>query len=1023
MVIAAVVAFLAFNDGKYDHFHEKVLPLLQARCVSCHGPEKQKGGLRLDSRPAILKGGENGPSIDAAKPDASLLLQAVRHSHPDVRMPPKEKLAPDQLAALERWVREGAVWPADAAVLFEDDDGAVEALSEGQGVAKLVDDRNSGRAALKVERQKMAAKIDGWSFKVAEYPGPGEFRYLRFSWKKKGGGAAYFELANDGKWRAEEKLRNAAWVAGKNTTGWAAQPLADEAPSEWTTVTRDLWQDRGTWDAFVVTGMCLTAVDGGEAFLDGVVLGPTLESLDAYRPGRGRSVAAKGTAQRIGDAWSDPENPIRKIFAGKRLDLWSLRKVERPAGTIDSLVAAGLARAGLAPSPEADRRTLIRRVTFDLTGLPPSPEELAAFEADGDYEKLVDRLLASPRYGERWARHWLDVVRYAETQGFERDEFRPLTWRYRDYVVRALNQDKPFDRFIREQLSGDELVDGPPRDAADVDRIVATGFLRLGPWDSTGSIFEENAKNRNELMADLANTTGSAFLGLTMSCANCHDHKYDPISQADHFRLRAFFAGVKPDDQAVTDLGPEQERIRAHNASVDAELEGLKKAVAAILEPARKKAEEERRAKLAEEVRELLAIDEKKRTKEQKEKLKPVLEKLKVSDKDAQALLDGTAKQELEALRKRESEAAARRLPFMHALSIKEDAGKVPATHVFYQGDFTAPREEVPPGFLSVLDPNPAGIEPPADGRTSGRRKALAGWIASPENPLTARVIANRLWHHHFGRGIVATPNDFGFSGARPTHPELLDWLASELVRGGWSLKRLHRTILLSATYRQTSRHDAAKSAADPENRLLWRQNPRRLEAEAVRDAMLAVSGRLLPKDSGPSVWPPVPQDLLTAQPGILETKDDKAAQERRQGWYADALEKTDVRSIFLIQKRVLAIPFLEPFDLPESTASCGRRDCTVVAPQALSLLNSDFTERASVAFAERVRKESPDRPVERALRLALGRAPSPAEAAIGERVLSEHARIHARKPDPRQAALVDLCRALLNVNEFIYVD
>jgi hypothetical protein len=342
---------------------------------------------------------------------------------------------------------------------------------------------------------------------------------------------------------------------------------------------------------------------------------------------------------------------------------------------------------------------------------------------------------------------------------------------------------------------------------------------------------------------------------------------------------------------------------------------------------------------------------------------------------------------------------------------------------VFYQGDFTEPRDEVQPGFISVLDPNPAEIARPTDGLSTGRRKALADWIASPGNPLTARVIANRLWHHHFGRGIVGTPNDFGFSGQRPTHPELLDWLASELVREGWSLKKLHRTILLSATYRQSSRHDPAKAAVDPENKLLWRQNPRRLEAEGIRDAALSVSGKLLPMESGPSVWPPVPQDLLTSQPGILETKDDKAAQERRQGWYADPLEKTDVRSIFLIHKRVLTIPFLEAFDLPESTVSCGRRDCTVVAPQALSLLNSDFTERASVAFAERVRKESPDRPVERAVRLALGRAPTAAELTIGERVLAEHAKIHAKKSDPAQAALVDFCRALLNVNEFVYVD
>jgi hypothetical protein len=294
---------------------------------------------------------------------------------------------------------------------------------------------------------------------------------------------------------------------------------------------------------------------------------------------------------------------------------------------------------------------------------------------------------------------------------------------------------------------------------------------------------------------------------------------------------------------------------------------------------------------------------------------------------------------------------------------------------------------------------------------SSGRRAALADWIASPENPLAARVIVNRLWHHHFGRGIVATPNDFGFSGARPTHPELLDALASELAAKGGSLKAIHRMILKSATYRQRSLDDPAKRAADPENRLLWRQNPRRLDAEATRDALLAVSGTLLPKDSGAPVWPPVPQHLLDAQPGILETKSDKSARDRMQEWYTDPLEKADVRSIFLVQKRVLTLPFLQPFDLPDLNVSCGRRDVTTVAPQALQLLNSGFSERMALAFAARVEREAGEElRMERAMWLALGRAPSETERGRSREFIRRH-------------RLVDFCRVLLNVNEFVYVD
>lgn len=813
-------------EDRFDHFNDRVLPLLQARCISCHGPDKQKGGLRLDSLAAVLKGGETGPAAVTGKPDESLLVQAVRQTHGDLKMPPKEKLAADEVETLAQWVRHGLPWSAQVRTL----------------------------------------------------PEPG--------------------------------------------------------------------------------------------------------------------------STRLGNAWSDPRNPIVRIFQGKRLDLWSLKPLApAKASSIDELVQASLQKVDLRLSPEADRRTLIRRVTFDLTGLPPTLEELE----ERDYSRVVDRLLASPRYGERWARHWMDVVRYSDTQGFERDEFQTLIWRYRDYLIRSFNTDKPFDQFILEQLSGDEMVSGAPATAAEVDRLIATGYLRLGPVDSTGSLFEENAKNRNELMTDLANTTGSAFLGLTLSCANCHDHKYDPISQADHFRIRAFFAGVKRQDDTAIDLAPVQEEIQKHNADIDANLAELAKTESGLLKPARQTILSVRREGIPADILPLLDIPKEKQTKEIKEKLKPYAEKLRIEDKDLVKALSPSDRDLLESTRREIARLRGMRRESIKAMTMREEGGARPKTHLFYQGDFTQPREEVTAGFLSALDPNPA---------TDARRSTLAAWIASPGNPLTARVIVNRVWQSHFGRGIVATPNDFGFSGSRPSHLELLDWLASEFIKSGWSLKSLHRRILLSSTYRQASKETPEGKRVDPDNLLLWRQNVRRLDAEATRDALLAVSGTLLGKDSGAPVWPPVPQDILDAQPGILETKSDQSAKDRLQGWFTDALDKTDVRSVFLIQKRALGVPFLSPFDVPDMNVSCGRRDCTTVAPQALQLLNSPFAERMAVAFSKRVESDAGgEERVLKAFRLALGRRPTEAEFRLGQSVVR------------RRGSLVDWCRVLLNLNEFVYLD
>jgi hypothetical protein len=460
-------------------------------------------------------------------------------------------------------------------------------------------------------------------------------------------------------------------------------------------------------------------------------------------------------------------------------------------------------------------------------------------------------------------------------------------------------------------------------------------------------------------MADLTNTTAAAFLGLTMSCCQCHDHKYDPLSQADHYRLRAFFAGIVARDDLVVEPEPSASRVRAHNATIDSRAADLRKSLEGLPKDSKKE-----RGEIQARIDKLLA-----------EKIKPAVA--------------------------------------MGAVDAGESA---PATHRLDQGAHDAPREEVAPGFVSALLPGPAPITRPRAG-TSGRRAALAAWITSPSNPWTARVLVNRLWQQHFGVGIVATPNDFGLAGAKPTHPELLDWLAGELVARGWSVKAMHRLIVTSEAYKRRSAAASAETPdADPLNRLLWRQNPRRLDAESIRDFLLAASGLLKPHGDGKPVWPPVPDELLKAQPAILEAEKGGDGG-RMQGWYSDPADRLDVRSVYLIRKRCLPIPFLQAFDLPDSTVSCARRDTTIVAPQALTLLNSPEASRYAAALAARAQASaaSIEGRVDTLFRLALARLPEPEERAL---VL---AWISGRGGD--HAALAQACRALVNANEFIHID
>ncbi len=626
--------------------------------------------------------------------------------------------------------------------------------------------------------------------------------------------------------------------------------------------------------------------------------------------GRGSGVRGQGGKGKL----TIDNSQLSIVNSGTARNWWSFQPVKAPAiprvknaaavrNPIDAFVQAKLAVKGLKPSPEASKRELIRRATFELIGLPPTPDEVDAFLADQSpeaYEKLIDRLLARPQYGERWGRHWLDVVRFAQTNGYERDAEKPFAWRYRDYVIQSFNEDKPYDQFVREQIAGDEL------DTVTDASLVATAFYRLGVWDDEP---DDARQAEFDNLDDMLSTLGSAFMGLTVGCARCHDHKFDPISQAEYYSLLTFLRNIK--------------RYVKHDD--------------------------------------------------------------KSADQVIFAPLKGGEK----------------------TLAVVENGAVPPKTHVLIRGSAATPAAEVQPGFIRVLCGSEAATQPviPAaqpGAKTSGRRRVLAEWLASPHHPLTARVMANRLWHYHFGRGLVATPNDFGRTGLAPTHPELLDYLASELVEGGWKLKRMHRLIMLSATYRQASRAENPKAVAvDPGNRLLWRQNLRRLEAEAIRDAILATSGKLNLAMGGRGVFPALPPEVLATQsaPGSGWGKSDEAERSRR--------------SVYIFIKRTLGVPLLETFDLATPDNSIAARATTTVAPQALILLNSTFADEQAAAFAQRLEKEAgagTDARIERAFRLALARRPTPRELEIARSYIDRH-------------TLAAFCKVVLNLNEFVYID
>ncbi|MAG93871.1 MAG: hypothetical protein CMJ48_09000 [Planctomycetaceae bacterium] len=729
-------------------------------------------------------------------------------------------------------------------------------------------------------------------------------------------------------------------------------------------------------------------------------------------------------------------------------NFWSFRPIQKPSAPavaasdrvrnpIDAFVLRRLAEKELSFSPEADKRTLIRRASFDLVGLPPSPKQVSEFLADespGAWSRLLDRLLASPHYGERWGRHWLDAAGYADSEGMtDADSERKWAWKYRDYVIASFNDDKPFDRFVQEQLAGDEMVNRPLKNLndAEVELLTATGFLRMAA-DGTATGGLDPGISRNKVVADTVQIVSSTLLGMTVMCAQCHDHRYDPIPHADYFRMRAVFEPAydwkswRTPPQRLVSLYTDEDRTKA------AEFE--KEAKALLAERTKRQNEfiekvfQQELAKVPDAERETVGAarntDAKKRTKEQKGLLQkyPAVNvssgSLYLYDRKA---ADALKKMAADATKIRERKPKEE---FVRVLT--EIPGKVPETFRFDRGDHDQPKEKVEPAGLLILAKESKANVFPANNKellSTGRRLAYAKYLTTGEHPLVTRVFVNRIWRNHFGRGIVETPGDFGQLGQRPTHPELLDWLAREFVQNGWSVKQLHRLIMTSSTYRQALRSDEKSANIDPDNHLFGGARLRRLDAEGLRDSVLVVSGKLNTKMFGPPIpvmadrvgqWVIGIENLNAGRPGpVLPMKGEDLR-----------------RSVYVQVRRSRPLALLDTFDAPRMDPNCNTRASSTVAPQSLMLMNGDFLLKQADELAQRIESEAGDdraAQVRRAWELAFCRAPQESETNEAIAFLenqTEELKARAGKNDkPQHQALTSFCQVLLGTNEFLYVD
>jgi hypothetical protein len=936
-------------------FDSGLLPVLEKNCVQCHGGKVRLKDLNLSSYESVMKGSESGPVVVPGKPDESRLYRAVHEG----KMPlGKARLSDADVAAIRAWIEAGAPSSNRAKgqlPLTQHDIVPIMLLrcTVCHGLR-----RQEGGLDL---RTKTAMLKGGKS-------GPG------------------IVPGNPGASLIVQRIESGDMPPKKGLLDAGVKPVT---PGETEKISR--WIADGAPEVDVKPDVATTEPD------------PLVTDKD--RQFWSFQAPHAATAPKVGHA-------------------------DRVRNPIDAFLLAKLEAKGLTLSPEADRLTLIRRAYFDLTGLPPEAAEVQAFLSDRDpqaYEKLIDRLLTSPRYGERWGRLWLDLAGYADSTGgkLSADTIRPFAWRYRDYVIRAFNSDKPYDRFLLEQIAGDELVDyekAPVVTPAMMDNLIATGFLRMGP-DSTNEREVNFVDDRLDVIADEIDVLGSGVMGLTMKCARCHSHKYDPIPQRDYYRLADIFKGAYDEHDWVGPLAAEkygrtfpgrylpyvtplatpfelmqEERARELQAAeVRTRTAALQAALKEKTSEAEKRVFEKRLLELPkelhEDLRKMFNTPAEKRTEAQNELARKYEERLRVNARQLRSVDPDYGKEADETDRQVKTlEATLMPEPKIDALW---DRGDPSPTYVLRRGSPTDFGQLVGPGVPSVLTNGrtPFDVKPPRPGtHKTGRRLAFAQWLVRPEQPLTARVMVNRIWKGHFGSGLVKTLGNFGKAGAMPTHPDLLDWLAVEFVRQGWSVKALHRMMMTSSAYRQSSSVTSKHEESDPDNALLSRMPLRRMDAEALNDSLLLVAGRLDETRFG------IPAPVQVRPDGLV-TPISTA-----KGWR---------RSIYVQQRRSNLPTLLENFDFPAMTPNCVDRVDSTVATQALHLMNNGMLDELAESLAKRVTAEAgkdPDQQVEKLYWIALSRPPAEEERKLSVEAL-------ARLP------LARLCHTILNSAAFLYID
>ena len=968
LVVALTVTTVQAKDG-IPEFDSDILPIFQTSCLQCHGQgAASPAGLDLQTLPSVLKGGGNGPVIVPGKSDQSVLFQrVVNHT-----MPPKgiAEVSDSDIQKLKKWIESGsfeqqtasaAAGASSNAPVFEH--AVLPILKENCFQCHGTDTPPAG-----LDLRTAASVLKG------SQSGPVIFKgSLEKSLLYQKVHSHSMPPPASGKSLTDDEIKTiASWIEGGAATEQAVELPAATKTFQISEKDRDFW---------------------------------------AFR--------------------SPEKKPVPAVKNQKR--------VRTP---VDSFILSKLEDKGLDFSKDASKETLLRRAYYDLSGLPPSKEEIAAFMADTKpdaYERLLDRLLASKHFGERWARHWLDVAGYTDVASIDNDlatvEVKEGMWRYRDYVIRSFNEDKPYNRFLTEQLAGDELVDW--RDAEKFtpemrDELVATGYLRT-VLDTTDPEQLNRPLDRHDVLTRVVDNVSTGLIGLTVGCARCHNHKYDPIPQSDYYRLISVFAtAYNPDDwlQPKNRFLPsvskkEKEQIDKYNEEIDRPISELEQQVADLRRPHEQSLFEARLAKVPEilraDVEAAYKTAEGKRDAVQKYLVQKYKDLLEVKPEEVDETLSEKEKATQTTLNEKIATLRGWRRSYGKIQALW-DMGPVPENHLLYRGNIDTPGPKVEPGFVSVL--TPAGEDevtrpPDTKGESSGRRLAFAQWLTSEKNPLTARVMVNKIWQHLFGKGIVATPENFGHSGIAPTHPELLDWMAVDFMQHDWKIKRIIKLVMMSTAYRQSSVRpqevtSASGESIDPANDLYWRMNLRRADAEVIRDSILAVSGKLDPTQGGPAV-------LLDYNPdGLISVSSDKGSTDQ---WR---------RSIYLLARRNYPLTFLDNFDFPIMAINCTRRANSATPLQSLTLLNSDFVMQQAENFAQRVidlagPEASLDDEIRTSYLLAVNRAPNAKEITFCKDHLNKQTQRYLQlNTPPKQAerhSLDSLCQMLFASSEFLYID